>query len=118
MKTIIEILYMKIKGVDNQDKTMIDADVIDSTQRGTFGEKVPLGRTLCNFWLCMCTPKGSSDLWSLPVAMVLVLLYYILYYCSSKKKTRGETGHAQNILPVTSGQSLFQSRDFRSRHFQ
>jgi hypothetical protein len=42
--------------------------------------------------------KGSHDLWSLPVAMVLVLLYYILYYYS-KKKMREKAGHAQNILP-------------------
>jgi hypothetical protein len=30
--------------------------------------------------------EGSPDLRSLPVAMVLVLLYYIFYYCYSKKK--------------------------------
>ena len=41
---------------------------------------------------CACAhirehPKGSRDLRSLPVAMVLVLLYYILHYYSSKKKT-------------------------------
>ena len=57
------------------------------------------GRILCNFRLRMRTPegtpKGSRDLRSLPVAMVL---YYIYYY--SKKKTRGKAGHAQNILPV------------------
>ena len=52
-------------------------------------------------------PEGVT--WPLPVALVLVLLYYILYYYYRKKKTRGGTGHAQNILPVTSGQGHFQS---------
>ena len=73
----------------------IDADVLESTQ-GHFrsrmraaiffresptgdvisGQKAPLGRILRT----KGTPKESRDLWSLPVAMVLVLLYYILYY--------------------------------------
>ena len=39
------------------------------------------------------TPKRSNDLWSHPVAMLL--LYYYFFF-----KTRGEAGHAQNILPV------------------
>ena len=37
------------------------------------------------------------------------------YYCTTtKKKMRGKTGHAQNILPVRaiSRQGLFRSRDF------
>jgi hypothetical protein len=38
------------------------------------------------------THSGSRDLWSLPVAMVLVLLYYILYYYS--KKTNAGNGCA------------------------
>jgi hypothetical protein len=58
------------------------------------GQKAPLGRILRNFRLCMRTlkgtPKRSRDLRSLPVAMVL-------------KKARGKAGHAQNILPITSG---------------
>ena len=67
----------------------------------TSGQKAPLGRILCNFRLRMRThkgtPKGSRDLRSLPVAMVLVLLYYIFYDCY---KRGGEAGHAQNMLPV------------------
>ena len=89
------------------------------------------------------TPKGSSDLWSHPVIMVLLL----------RKKAREKSGHAQNKLPVrapsghvtlslpvkrpyyggygatsgcacaehTSGQGHFLSRDwrhFRSCHFR
>ena len=99
---------------------MIDADVIESTPRGTSGEKSPLGRILHNFRLRMCTPipplrvtfghygvtlhnvtsGQNAPLRSLPVAMVLVLLYYILYYYYSKKKAREKSGHAQNIIPV------------------
>jgi hypothetical protein len=69
-------------------------------------------RVLHNFRLRMHTPKGtpkgSSDLRSHLVAMLLLL----------RKKKRGEkAGHAQNLLPVraTSGHGLFQSRDWR--HF-
>jgi hypothetical protein len=40
------------------------------------------------------TPKGSPDLWSLPVAMILLLLYY---YDNKKKKRECTSGHAQNI---------------------
>jgi hypothetical protein len=99
---------------------MIDADVIESTPRGTSGEKAPLGRILRNFRLRIRTPipplrvtfghygvtfhnvtsGQNAPLRSLPVAMVLVLLYYILYYYYSKKKARGKSGHAQNIIPV------------------
>ena len=47
-------------------------------------QKAPLGRILRNFQLRMRTYKGttsgSRDLRSLPLAMVLVLLYYIVYY--------------------------------------
>ena len=53
------------------------------------GQKAPLGRIFRNFRLCMRTLKGTPK-GSLPVAMVL-------------KKARGKAGHAQNILPVTSG---------------
>ena len=57
----------------------------------TSGQKAPLGH--------IRTPKGSSkgsrNLRSLPVAMVLVLLYY-----SKKKRTECTSGHAQNIFPV------------------
>ena len=74
------------------------------------GQKAPLGWILRNIWLRMRTLKGamtaSRDLRSLPVAMILLLLYYILYYYYSKKKTREKLGHAQNTLPVTSGQGL------------
>ena len=51
--------------------------------------------------------RGSSDLRSHPVAMLLLL-----------RKKRGEkSGHAQNLLPIrtASGQVLFLSRDFRSK---
>ena len=93
------------------------------------GEKAPLGRIIRNFRLRMRKPfhphppSGSRDRRSLPVAMVFVLLYYILYYNYSKKKAletekkvRGEiwacgehtSGH---VTDVTSGQG--QSRDFR-----
>jgi hypothetical protein len=72
------------------------------------GQKAPLGRILYNFRLHMRRPKGipkgSSDLWLLPVAMLLVLLYYlynILYYYYSKKKTPGMR------------RTYFRSRDFR-----
>ena len=60
-------------------------------------------RVLHNFRLRMHTPKGtpkgSSDLWSHPVAMLLLL----------RKKRGGKAGHAQNLLPVraTSGQGHF-----------
>jgi len=95
-----------------------------------------------NFRLCMGTSFhplwGHVTLWSLPVAMVLVLLYY--YHSKKKaretekkkygeKKSTGKTGHAQNILPKkvretpTSGQKggkpgwvPMGSRDLRSRH--
>ena len=74
----------------------------------TSGQKAPLGRILRNFQLRMRTPKGtpkgSRDLWSLPVALVLVLPYYILYYYSKKKKTR-ETLHMR----------IAYFRDFRFR---
>ena len=51
------------------------------------------------------TPKGSSDLWSHPVAMLLLL---------RKTKTREKAGHAHNLLPIrtASGHGLFRSRDF------
>jgi hypothetical protein len=62
----------------------------------TSSQKARLGRILRNFRLCMRppkgTPKGSRGLWSLPVAMVLVLLYCILYYHYSKKKTQEKPG--------------------------
>jgi hypothetical protein len=48
------------------------------------------------------TPKGSSDLWSHPVAMLL----------PHKKKTRGKAGACAE---PTSGQGHFQSRDFHFR---
>ena len=70
----------------------------------TSGEKAPLGWILCNFRLRMRAPKeppsGSCDLRSLPVAMVLVLHFVLL-----------PVAHAQNIVPVTSGQGLFWLRD-------
>ena len=48
------------------------------------GEKAPLGRIVCHFRLRMRTlkenPSVSRDILSHPVAMVLVLLYYILHY--------------------------------------
>jgi hypothetical protein len=52
----------------------------------TSSEKAPQGQILRNFPLRMRTPSTPSgsrdirDLLSLPVVMVLVLLYYILYY--------------------------------------
>ena len=88
------------------------------------------------------TPKGSNDLRSHPVAMLLLYYYEekyagmrrtyfrtglllmtlfwrhfrskLYYYASKKKKTRKKSGHAQNILPVraTSGHGLFRLRDF------
>ena len=36
---------------------------------------------------CACAHKRTSEGVTFPVAMVLVLLYYILHYYSSKKKT-------------------------------
>jgi hypothetical protein len=59
-------------------------------------------------------PSGSRDLRSLPVAMVLVLLYYILYDYYSKNKTRETVVHAHAI---TSGQDRYRKRDFRSEPF-
>ena len=75
---------------------MIDVDVLESTSLlvpkeaiwvtfddVTSGEKAPIGRILRNFRLCMRAPHprepplGSRVLWSLPVAMTLLLLYYI-----------------------------------------
>ena len=51
-------------------------------------QKSPLGKILCNFRLRMRTLKGSSDLRSHPVAM---LLLYSLYYCTTtKKKEQGK----------------------------
>jgi type II secretory pathway component PulF len=44
-------------------------------------------------------PTLPSHSGSLPVALILVLLNYILYYYR-KKKTRGKAGHAEIILPV------------------
>ena len=69
-----------------------DGDVLENTQ-GNFRSRmrIPNG-----------TPKASRDLRSLPVAMVLVLLYYNLYYYYSKKQARECVAHAQNILSVTS----------------
>jgi hypothetical protein len=86
----------------------------------------PLGRILRNFRFRMHTPKGtpkgSRDLRSLLIAMVFLQLYY--YY--SKKKVRGKKpGMRMRSLPVMSlpvifgsGQGLFWSCDFRSRHFR
>jgi hypothetical protein len=80
----------------------------------TSGQNAPLGRILRNLWLPMRTPKEtpkeSRDLWSLPVAMVLVLLY-ILYYFYSEGKARELVAHTQKIflvawVPVTSGSSI------------
>ena len=57
------------------------------------GQKAPLGRILGNFRLCMRThkgtTKGSRDLRSFSVAIVLELLYYIVYYyyCRSTQCT-------------------------------
>ena len=63
-------------------------------------------RVLHNFRLRTLkgTPKGSSDLGSHSVAMLLLL----------RKKMREKAGHPQNLLPVMaiSGQGLFRSRDF------
>ena len=127
---------MKIKGIYNQGQTIIDADVLENTPRGTSSGKAPLGQILRNFWLRMRTPfhtirvtfghygvtfnnvtsgqkarlgrilrnfrlrmltpkgipMGSRDLRSLPVAMVPVLLYCILYYYYSKKKALEKAG--------------------------
>ena len=70
----------------------------------TSGQNAPLGRILRNLWLPMRTPKEtpkeSRDLWSLPVAMVLVLLY-ILYYFYSEGKARELVAHTQKIFLVT-----------------
>ena len=56
----------------------------------TSSQKAPLGWILHNFWLRIRTlkgtPKGSRDIWLLPVAMVLALLYSILHYYYIKKK--------------------------------
>ena len=89
----------------------------------TSSGKAPLGRILRKLWLHMRihkeTPKESRDLWSLPVAMVLVLLYYMLYYYYSKNKNAGNgCACAHNhfrSLPVrdSSSQGRFRSRDFR-----
>ena len=76
-------------------------------------EKTPLGRILRNFRLRMRTSKGtpSGYLGSLPVAIVLVLLYY-LYSSTIVSKNRGKpkksaekmygekSGRALNILLV------------------
>jgi hypothetical protein len=49
-----------------------------------FQSKGPTRAILRNFRFRMCTskgiPKGSRDLWSLPLAMILVLLHFILHY--------------------------------------
>jgi hypothetical protein len=72
----------------------------------TSGQKSPLGRALRNLRLRMRTPNGTPK-GSLPVAMVLVLLYYILYLHNVP---------VAHVLAITSGsgQCLFRSRDFRS----
>ena len=96
---------------------MIDADVLENTPRGTSGKKAPLGRILRNFRFRMRTPKGtpkgSRDLWSLPVAMVLILLYYILYYYYSKKKTRRKI---RACAEHTSGYEV--TSGYVTRHFR
>jgi hypothetical protein len=62
----------------------------------------------CSTSGCACahpskgTDSGSRDLWSLPVAMVLVLLYYILY-CYSKKTNAGNGCACAEHTSVTSG---------------
>jgi hypothetical protein len=73
---------------------MIDADIIESTPISTSSEKASLS--------CAHQKEPrmgrSRDLWSLPVAMELVLLYIILYYYYSKKEASQKAGHAQNAL--------------------
>ena len=111
--------YMKIKrGADNQGQYsnhakyrtqgflwLQDADVVKNTPTNIvyyyFG--------CCATSSCACvhprkSRRGSSDLESHPVAMVLLL----------RKKTPEKDGDAQNMLSVrdTSGQGLFRSRDF------
>ena len=45
------------------------------------------------------TLPGSRDLRSLPVALVLELPYYVLYYYGKGGKMRKMVAHAQNIPP-------------------
>jgi len=69
-------------------------------------------------------PSGSCDLRSLPVAMVFVQLYYILYfYYNSSIKCTGCTcaehtsGSDQDLFQSRDWRH-FRSRDFRGRHFR
>ena len=60
-------------------------------------------------------PEGVT--WSL-VTCGSPVGHALWYYCTTTlvRKKRETVGHGQNILPVTSGQDLFRSRDWR--HFR
>jgi hypothetical protein len=53
------------------------------------GEKAPLGVDIVQFPVVHAhtSPTGSRDIQSLPVAIILIVLYY-LYYNYSKEKAR------------------------------
>jgi hypothetical protein len=80
-------------------------------------KRPPLERILRNFRLRMRTCKGTSE----RVTSGSPVGHAQWYYCTTtlvRKKAREPVAHAQNILPVTSGQELFRSCDFRWRHFR
>ena len=98
----VNVLFINCSFLQYYQK-MIDADVIERKYRKSPGEvlrfmtslsvtSLPVKRTHQGGY---CAISGSScthprePLRSLPVAMVLVLLYYILYYCSSSTKCTG-----------------------------
>jgi hypothetical protein len=77
---------MKIKGADNQD-------VVENTPRTLPRDHVTFGHYRCCATSGCAHPReprrGTSDLLSPPVAMLLLL-----------RKKEGKAGHAQNLLPV------------------
>ena len=60
-------------------------------------------------------PEGSRELWSLSVALVLVLPYYIVYYYS-KKKMRGNGCAFGEHTFVTSGSGHVTSGSTTRQH--
>ena len=102
---------MKIKGADNQD-------VVENTPRTLPRDHVTFGHYRCCATSGCAHPReprrGTSDLLSPPVAMLLLL-----------RKKEGKAGHAQNLLPVrttsshvtdvTSGQKALLGRIWRNR---
>jgi len=82
-----------------------------------FRSKCPTRADIAQLPVAHAHPKGtplwSRDLRSLPVAMVLVLLYYILSCCACAEHTSGYDVTSGHVTHVTFGQGQFRSRDFR-----